>query len=90
MKAKITGLLILLLSSQWIVAQNSAAEQEIAQLSKDKWKWMAEKNVEVLNDLFHEKSMFVHMGGSWGKTRELKIIKGGSIWYKMQISMMCQ
>ncbi len=27
-------------------------------------------------------SMFVHMGGSWGKQRELDVIKSGNIWYK--------
>ena len=58
------------------------AEQEILDLSKTKWKWMSDKNVESLDALFHEKSVFVHMGGSWGKTRELDVIKGGGIWYK--------
>jgi hypothetical protein len=43
---------------------------------------MSEKNAEALNDLFAEKSVFVHMGGSWGKSQELNIIKGGGIWYK--------
>ena len=26
--------------------------------------------------------MFIHMGGSWGKTQELTTIKSGGIWYK--------
>jgi len=43
---------------------------------------MAEKNVDTLNNLFDEKSVFVHMGGSWGKEQELGIIKSGGIWYK--------
>jgi len=51
--------------------QNNAAEQEIIRLSKEKWDWMAERKVEQLNTLFHEKAFFVHMGGSWGKTQEL-------------------
>ena len=58
------------------------AEEEIIKLSKDKWEWMAEKNVEVLTKLFHEKAVFVHMGGAWGTQRELDIIKSGGIWYK--------
>jgi hypothetical protein len=58
------------------------AEQEILDLSKIKWTWMSDKNVEALNGLFDEKSVFVHMGGSWGKTQELNVIKGGGIWYK--------
>lgn len=60
----------------------SKEEQEILDLSKTKWAWMADKNVESLNSLFDEKCVFVHMGGSWGKTQELNTIKGGGIWYK--------
>lgn len=58
------------------------SEQEIINLSKKKWLWMAEKQVDSLSALFHEKSMFVHMGGSWGKDREIDVIKSGNIWYK--------
>lgn len=58
------------------------SEQEVINLSKEKWDWMAERNVDVLDILFHEKSVFVHMGGSWGKEQELDIIKGGGIHYK--------
>lgn len=57
-------------------------EQEIIQLSKAKWVWMASLNMEALDELFHEKSIFVHMGGAWGKERELEIIKSGGIHYK--------
>src|SRR6188508_71482 len=57
-------------------------EQELLDLSKTKWTWMADKNVETLNGLFDENCVFVHMGGSWGKDQELNTIKGGSIWYK--------
>lgn len=57
-------------------------EQEIIQLSKQKWDWMAERNAEALDALFHEKSVYVHMGGSWGKAQEMDIIKGGGIHYK--------
>ncbi len=76
------------MSAQWSFAQNpetksfTTAEQEIVDLSKDKWQWMADKNADVLGNLFHEKSMFVHMGGSWGKEQEINIIKSGGIWYK--------
>jgi len=58
------------------------AEQEIIDLSKTKWSWMSDKNVTSLNSLFDEKSVFVHMGGSWGKNREIKVIESGTIWYK--------
>jgi quercetin dioxygenase-like cupin family protein len=64
-------------------AINSAnAEQEIINLSKNKWQWMADKNVDSLKVLFDDKSMFIHMGGSWGKDREIDVIKSGGIWYK--------
>ena len=57
-------------------------EQEVIQLSKQKWQWMADKDVEKLTPLFDDKSVFVHMGGSWGKKQELDIIKSGGIHYK--------
>ena len=57
-------------------------EQEIITLSKEKWQWMADKNVNKLAELFHDKSNFVHMSGTWKKDEELEIIKTGSIWYK--------
>jgi hypothetical protein len=62
--------------------QNANLEQEIINLSKEKWQWMSECNMDTLDSLFHEKSVFVHMGGSWGKEREIEIIKSGGIHYK--------
>jgi hypothetical protein len=91
MKAKILGLFLLLTSVQSSYAQsnsntsaasNTPEQQEIINLSKQKWLWMADKNADSLNVLFHEKAMFVHMGGSWGKEREINVIKSGGIWYK--------
>lgn len=62
---------------------NHTPEQlEVIKLSKAKWQWMADKNVDALNILFEDKSMFIHMGGSWGKEQELNVIKSGGIWYK--------
>ena len=94
MKAKIIGLLLLIMSVQSSFAQqpptetiktstnNTPEQQEIINLSKKKWDWMANKNADSLNVLFDDKAMFVHMGGSWGKTQELATIKNGGIWYK--------
>jgi hypothetical protein len=82
MKNKVLGLIIFFLSAQWSFAQNSDVEQEIIDLSKDKWQWMSDKNIDALSGLFHEKAVFVHMGGAWGTEQELNIIKGGGIWYK--------
>jgi len=57
-------------------------QQELLDLSKAKWQWMSNKSVDTLNGLFAENCVFVHMGGSWGKTQELNTIKNGFIWYK--------
>jgi Domain of unknown function (DUF4440) len=65
-----------------IKMQNVNLEQEVIDLSKEKWRWMSEREVDTLDALFHEKSVFVHMGGSWGKEREMEIIKSGGIHYK--------
>lgn len=91
MKTTIFGLFLIILSTQLSFGQPglnptnrtfTAAEQEVIDLSKEKWQWMADKNTDILDKLFHEKAMFVHMGGSWGKEQEVNIIKGGMIWYK--------
>ena len=60
----------------------TSSEQEVINLSKEKWQWMADKNVDKLATLFHGQSKFVHMSGTWKKNEELDIIKTGSIWYK--------
>ena len=87
MKISIPVLCFLLVSTQWTYSQqtkanSSVAEQEVIDLSKQKWLWMSEKKADELATLFHEKSMFVHMGGSWGKEQEINVIKSGGIWYK--------
>lgn len=79
---KFYGLLMVLFITNCLYAQDAPLDQEIIQLSKDKWQWMADKNVDKLKDLFHEKAVFVHMGGSWGTEQELNIIESGGIWYK--------
>ena len=89
MKISIPGICFLIIIGQLCDAQVTkpstivtGTEQEIIKLSKTKWDWMADKNVDSLNILFDNKSMFVHMGGSWGKDQELTVIKSGGIWYK--------
>jgi len=82
MKRTLIGLLIIAVAAQYSIAQNSATEQEIKELSTQKWEWMADKNVDRLAELFHKDSRFIHMSGTWGKARELEIIETGSIWYK--------
>jgi len=57
-------------------------EQEVINLSKEKWRWMSERKVDTLDALFHEKAVFVHMGGNMTKEHELNVIKSGGIHYK--------
>jgi hypothetical protein len=63
-------------------AAATKAEQEILDLSREKWRWMSEKKADTLAALFHDKAVFVHMGGSWGKSQEVEIIRSGGIHYK--------
>jgi len=81
MKKTILRIVTFILISTNSFAQSKVAE-EIKTLSKDKWQWMADKDVDKLGKLFDNQAMFVHMGGSWGKDRELEIIKSGFIHYK--------
>lgn len=82
MQKILLGLVLFLIGSQWAFAQNTPEQQEIIQLSQDKWQWMADKDAERLAELFDDKSVFVHLGGAWGKDREVEIIRSGGIWYK--------
>jgi ketosteroid isomerase-like protein len=58
------------------------AEQELIKLSKQKWDWMSERDVDALADLFHDESVFVHMAATMSKTQELEVIKSGFVQYK--------
>lgn len=60
----------------------SDLEEEVKALSTQKWQWMADKDADRLEALFHDKAKFVHMGGTWGKEREVDIIRQGFIHYK--------
>lgn len=92
LKLSILGLFFLIMNLQGTNAQQKAtnpailsskdAEQEIMKLSREKWRWMSERKVDSLDALFHEKAVFVHMGGTMDKDRELNVIKSGAIQYK--------
>ena len=70
------------MGTQLSFAQSKPVEETLKKIAQDKWNWMADKSVEPLADLFDEQSVFVHMGGSWGKKQEIDVIKSGAIWYK--------
>ena len=90
--ARVVGILVLMTSVQSALAQPSpaspaktsvsAAEQELIALSKDKWRWMAERNIEALDKLIAEEAVFVPMGATMTKSRELEVIRSGNIQYK--------
>ena len=92
MKLLLLGLSLMIVSVQASSAQDKQAaspaasrtkvEQEIVDLSKQKWLWMAERNVDALEPLFHEQAFFVHMGGNMSRKVELEVIKRGKIHYK--------
>ena len=63
-------------------APSATAEQELLTLSRDKWRWMAERKVDTLAALFHDQAVFVHMGGSMTRAQELEVIRSGGIHYK--------
>jgi hypothetical protein len=91
MKASLIGFYLMMTFVLSSIAQNnngssikkfSKEEQEVLDLSKKKWLWMADKKADTLANLFHDKSVFVHMGGSWGKEQEVNVIRTGGIHYK--------
>ena len=73
MKASILAISLLMISVHLSYAQQgnvkpattaTAAEQGVIDLSKQKWQWMSDKNVDKLAAFFHDKSKFVHMSGT--------------------------
>jgi hypothetical protein len=63
-------------------ARDTNAEQEILDLSRTKWRWMSERNVDSLAALFDDQAVFVHMGGTMSKSQELEVIRSGRIHYR--------
>ncbi|HEY7193703.1 MAG TPA: nuclear transport factor 2 family protein [Gemmatimonadales bacterium] len=82
MKRIIVTLFALVLVYSAPATAQANAEQVVLNLSKTKWRWMSERNVDSLATLFDKQAVFVHMGGTWGTDRELDVIKSGGIWYK--------
>lgn len=92
MKYAIIGLLCLAFSGppasaqperKWLPERAATeAEQEILKLSRDKWQWMAERNADALERLFHQEAFFVHMGATMTRAQELETIREGRIQYK--------
>ncbi|MBR9775293.1 MAG: nuclear transport factor 2 family protein [Cytophagales bacterium] len=82
MKKTILAFFLMFSAVQFSFGQDEPTKQEIIELSKTKWQWMADQEADKLAELFDDKSVFVHMGGAWGKEQEVNIIRSGGIWYK--------
>jgi hypothetical protein len=68
--------------AQTAAQQPTAEEQELIDLCKQKWLWMADKDMKKLDNLFDAKSVFIHMGGAGDKAQEMTTIEKGFIHYK--------
>jgi len=69
-------------TSSATASANAEVAQEVMDLARQKWLWMAERKIDALADLFHADAIFVHMGGTMGRDQELKVIQSGGIQYK--------
>lgn len=79
---QIADLLVDWLKAKELTDSATSKEQEILNISKTKWQWMSERNIDSLQTLFHDNAVFVHMGGAMNKEQELGVIKSGGIHYK--------
>ena len=61
---------------------NANTEQQLLELSRQKWQWMSDRDLDALATLFHEKAVFVHMGATMFRDEELEVIRSGAIHYK--------
>lgn len=65
---------------EYVMTKNR--DQEIIDLSRQKWDWMSAKDVNSLADLFHDDAVFVHMSRTMTRDAELEVIRTGGIHYK--------
>ncbi len=63
-------------------AQTADSSQALIDLSRQKWLWMADRNIDQLETLFHTSARFVHMGATMNRKAELDVIRSGQIQYK--------
>lgn len=83
LRAALFAFCVVCVSSPYGYAQPlGTLEQELINLSKKKWEWMAERQVDSLAALFHAQAVFVHMGGTLTRDQELEVIRSGGIHYK--------
>jgi translation elongation factor EF-4 len=61
---------------------SAQVEADLVALSEQKWQWMSQRQIEPLQDLFHEAAVFVHMGATMTKDQEIEVIRSGQIHYR--------
>jgi hypothetical protein len=64
------------------VSQSPGQEEALVDLSRQKWLWMADRNMDELEALFHPSARFVHMGATMDRQAELNVIRASQIQYK--------
>ncbi|SUJ19296.1 Uncharacterised protein [Sphingobacterium spiritivorum] len=67
MKTFTLTLFLTVFGTVYLSAQQSDVDKEIIALSKEKWKWMSDKNVEKLNELFDREINVCAYGGIMGQ-----------------------
>ena len=65
-----------------ISASVAEDRQNLFDLSRQKWLWMADRNMGELEVLFHPSARFVHMGATMDRQAELDVILGRQIEYR--------
>lgn len=88
MKVWIIGLILMATTAHSHFAQTpNSEESDIMMLSMKKWEWMSDKNVKKLDTLFHEQSVFVHMGVRGENNRSLTSLPVGAFGIKKPMYM---
>lgn len=64
------------------LAEVAGQEQQLLDLSRQKWLWMADRDMARLEALFHPSARFVHMSRTMDRAAELEVIRSGGIHYK--------
>src|SRR3954447_18943106 len=86
---KTLSLVTLIFSTFFTMNTNaqSATEQEIIQLSADKYRWYTEKNIQKVEELYDDSLVFIHLTGHVSSKKEWIVqIRSGSFVYN-QISV---
>ena len=65
-----------------VASEISRETNDLIALSRQKWLWMAGREMAQLEGLFHAQSRFVHMGATMDRAAELEVIRSGRIEYK--------